>query len=87
MGGLVCIDSLKVVGALNQEKVLIGDFSVLRDCETFADGSFAALCTRQPQGRMHADSMNTHFLFWSPFYTIYLESNIVGLITSIIACI
>ena len=51
-----------------------GPSPYLCDCENFANaiGLFAALCTRQPQGRMHADSMNTHFLFWSPFYTIYL---------------
>ena len=32
-----------IVGAFNQEKALAGAFSVIGDCENFAEGSFAAL--------------------------------------------
>ena len=32
-----------LVGAFNQEKALVEAFSVVCDCENFADGSFAVL--------------------------------------------
>ena len=35
-----------VVGAFNPEKALV--VGLLRDCENFADGSFAALVSRTP---------------------------------------